>query len=94
MQISQTRKLVADLLKNPNEAQAFLRNSEQYLSDKGITTLEKDKKVLISIVESWLKKDTQPINQGGHTNLDTHTDYNASDGHVNRNSHTDHTSSY
>jgi hypothetical protein len=91
---SKVKKLLVDFVRNPAEAKAFVKDADKYLSNKGITILEKDKKALKSCVESQFKKADSKPKEGGHTNLNTHTDYNASDGHVNRPSHTDHTSSY
>lgn len=87
------RELVANFLKDPAEAKAFMEDVDKFLASRGIKITEEDKIALKSIIESWeptvlLSKD------GGHTNFNTHTDYNASDGHCNRTSHTNHSSSY
>ncbi len=83
--------LLTDFIKNPAEAKAFMEDSNKYLSTKGISITEDDKNALISIIKSW---DVPIARGGGHTNLNTHTSYNASDGHVDRDSHTNHTSSH
>lgn len=95
MSENQVSKLVADLIKDPAEVKTFMEEDEKYLSVRGITIPEKEKTILKSIVKGLTEQDSSLVNaDGGHTNINTHTDSNFSDGHVNRNSHTNHTSSY
>lgn len=87
------KKMVADFLKDPSEAKAFMKDIDKYLKDRGITITEEDKGALMSIIESWKPTIIQP-KSGGHTDFNTHTSYNASDGHCDRESHTNHTSQF
>ena len=92
---NKVNKLLADLIKKPIEANTFVEDADKYLSNIGLAVSDKEKTILKSIAEEWRKQGAFQINRGGgHTNLNTHTDYNDSDGHVDRDSHTNHTSSY
>jgi hypothetical protein len=92
MSQSNVKKLLLGFVKSRVDAKAFLKDENGFLATKKVVLTKKSKRILASIARDLVAA-SKP-KEGGHTNLNTHTDYNASDGHVNRNSHTDHTSSY
>ena len=88
------KTLLADFVRDPAQAKAFAEDPERFLSGKKITLGEKDRLALKACVEEWFESRAAALAEGGHTDMNTHTDYDDSDGHVNRNSHLDHNSSY
>jgi len=88
-------RMLADIVKNPVEASAFLENPDQYLAKKGITLHEQEMWILKGFAQSLLKpSESRRTMSGGHADSNTHTDYIASDGHYNWGSHLDHTNFY
>jgi hypothetical protein len=94
MEETKITNLLADLVKKPVDAIAFVEDVDKYLSGTGLAFSDEEKTILKSIAEDWRKQGiTQNKSGGGHINFTTHTNSTLLSGHWNRTDHTDHTSS-
>ncbi|HEY5122762.1 MAG TPA: hypothetical protein VIK14_03420 [Ignavibacteria bacterium] len=93
MEETKITNLLADLVKKPVAAIAFVEDVDKYLSGIGLVVSDEEKTILKSIAEDWRKQGViQNKGGGGHINFTTHTNSTLLSGHWNTSSHTNHTS--
>jgi histidinol phosphatase-like PHP family hydrolase len=89
-----TRDLIADLFKNPSEANRYMKAPDTYLSNNGVVLPDNLKNKLNSIIGSLNRENDKISVKGSHTNVDltTHTDQTMESGHVDNTHHTNYSS--
>jgi hypothetical protein len=85
-------RMLAEIVKNPADAKAFLQDPDKYLADRNLKLHEQELWILRGFAEKLARPQPSAAKSTcGHADSNTHTDYNASDGHYNWSSHLNHT---